>query len=201
MILEVPPLPYPYEALEPHLSARTLRAHHEGHMANYVRTVNELVSRIPAVEAELLRLAPDQRLPRIVEYSRKTAWTQLNDAASQVVNHLFYFRSMKPRGGGPPTDPELARAIADAFGNWDSFVAQWRATAKGLFGSGWVWLLRDGRKLRIVSTPNGTIPSFGRPLVVMDVWEHAYYLDYTFRRGEYSDVFLEQLVAWPSLTI
>lgn len=198
-MIQVPPLPYSYTSLEPYLSERTLRAHHEGHLANYIRTVNELVGRVPALAKRLSQLPEGEQLAFLVQYARTKSWQQLYDAAAQAANHIFYFRCMRPQGGGPPTDPRLAAMLAASFGSWEQFSERWNGIAKAVFGSGWVWLVTDGRQLQIVPTKDAGIPSSGLPLVVMDVWEHAYYLDYTFHRGEYSGAFLEHLVAWPEL--
>lgn len=196
-VIELPPLPYAYDALEPYLSAATLRAHHEGHLANYIRTVNRLVAQVPTLEGK--------SLAELVSFAERTHWTELYDAAAQAVNHIFYFQSMKPGGGGPC--PDLREMMEVSFGGWEGFSKRWVDAAVSVFGSGWVWLVVEapGRganprpPLKIVTTKDAGIPSSGRPIMIMDVWEHAYYLDYTFHRRQYAEAFLEHLVWWPDL--
>ena len=122
--------------------------------------------------------------------------TKLNELI-EVWNHTFFWNSMKPQGGGKP-DGALAKAIDDAFGGLDKFKEQFKAAGAGQFGSGWVWLVKDGDKLKIVSTGNAETPLTGSatPILTCDVWEHAYYLDYQNRRPDFLQAFLDNLVNW-----
>lgn len=188
-MIEQPELPYALDALEPWLSADTLDAHYNGHLRRYVHQVNELVSRTP-----LLR---DADLAGIVRLADRAKWVKLWEAAAQVANHTFYFRCMSPDGGGEPTDERLAYELRESFGSYAAFTKRWTDAATSVFGSGWVWLVRSPRRgLEIVTTKDAAFPVRGKLLLVMDVWEHAYYLDYTYRRARYADVFLEHLVDW-----
>jgi Fe-Mn family superoxide dismutase len=127
----------------------------------------------------------------------KPEQTSIFNNAAQVFNHNFYWQSMKPGGGGVP-DGSLAAALNAAFGSYEGFVAEFKDAAASQFGSGWAWLVRDGADLKIVKTGNADTPlTAGQtPLLTIDVWEHAYYLDYQNRRGDYIQAFLDHLVNW-----
>ncbi len=184
MAHELPPLPYDIGALEPHISRETLEYHHGKHHAGYVNKLNDL---IPGTEFEAMTL----------EATIRKASGGIFNFAAQVFNHTFYWQCMRPGGGGDP-DGELARAITGDFGSLDEFRAQFSAQARGLFGSGWTWLVRkpDG-VLAIAQTGNAGCPvaSGDVPLLCCDVWEHAYYVDYRNARAEYINAFW-QLVNW-----
>lgn len=184
MTLELPALPYAVDALEPHLSAETFDYHHGKHHATYVKTVNELVAGTALATATLdeIVLASDGKL--------------FNQSA-QVWNHDLYWRSLSPNGGGRPSG-DAAAAIDASFGDYDAFRTQFHTAAVGVFGSGWAWLTFDGDRLAIETTSNADLPlKHGRSAVlVCDVWEHAYYIDYRNRRPDYVTTFLDHLLNW-----
>ena len=189
MAFELPPLPYPKNALEPYTSARTLEFHHGKHHQAYVTTLNGLVEGTP------LERMPLEELIRST-YKDESKTKVFNNAA-QVWNHTFFWNSMKPHGGGAPSG-DVAQAITRDCGGLDKFKDQFKAAAVGQFGSGWAWLVADGGKLRITATPNAVNPlAEGQTaLVTCDVWEHAYYLDYQNRRADFVQVFLDHLINW-----
>jgi Fe-Mn family superoxide dismutase len=189
MSVTLPDLPYDYDALEPHISARTMKIHHDRHHQKYVDTLNELIegTRYDAMELERI----------IKESAKKEDETSIFNNAGQVWNHSLFWSSMTPKGGGAPDD-ELADAIARAFGSVDDFRESFKETATGTFGSSWTWLvLRNGR-LSVEGTQNADSPltSGGTPLLACDMWEHAYYLDYQNEKGKFVDAYLENLVDW-----
>ncbi len=186
----LPPLPYKENALEPYISARTLSFHYGKHHQAYVDNLNKLVKEnelTPGSLEDVIQIsAQDPKLK-----------TVFNNAA-QNWNHTFYWSSLKPQGGGKPTGP-IAGWIDKSFGNYDNFRTQFRDAGTKLFGSGWVWLVQEpDNSLKILSTPDADLPFIHgeRALLVCDVWEHAYYLDYQNRRKDYVDVFLDYLVNW-----
>ncbi len=184
MAIELPPLPYEQNALEPHISAETLEYHYGKHHAAYVKKLNA------AIEGTELA---DAALEDIV---KKADGGMFNNAA-QAWNHTFYWNSMSPNGGGEPSG-KLADAIDKAFGSVDKFKEEFGAKAAGNFGSGWTWLVqRPDGSLAIVNTSNAATPITGsdKPLLTMDVWEHAYYIDYRNARPKYIDAFWN-LVNW-----
>jgi Fe-Mn family superoxide dismutase len=181
-------LPYEYDALEPHMSAETLRYHHDKHHQKYVDTLNELT--------EGTELA-DKRLSEVVKETAKDGGKLFNQAA-QVLNHDFFWASMTPQGGGKP-EGELLSKIEETFGGFDDFKDEFIDKAKGHFGSGWAWLVTDDKlNLKIVDTHDAGNPITDGlyPLIACDVWEHAYYLDYQNARPKYLEVFLSSLVNW-----
>lgn len=185
----LPPLPYPEDALAPVISANTVRLHHGKHQMAYITKVNELVS---GTELE------GQTLERIIlAVSGHADQAELFNNAAQAWNHAFYWRSLKPKGGGKPP-AELASKIDAAFGSLDAFKQQLSTAAVKQFGSGWAWLVRDGTALKVVKTSNAEMPmTKGQvPLLAIDVWEHAYYLDYQNRRPDYVQATIEQLLNW-----
>jgi superoxide dismutase, Fe-Mn family len=189
MQITLPPLPYYYEALEPYISRSTLSVHHNKHHKAYVEKTKAL--------AKEVRL-DDQPLESIIQLTaRHELHRALFNNAAQAWNHAFYWRSLQPNGGGAP-DGEIAARIEADLGGYDSFAAQFAAAATGHFGSGWAWLVVDGGKLRIITTANADTPiAHGQiPLLTIDVWEHAYYLDYQNRRAEYTDALIKHLINW-----
>jgi len=189
MAFELPPLPYPKNALDPHISERTMDFHYGRHHQAYVTNLNNLVKGSPL---------ESQSLEEIIKATYKdSAKTGAFNNAAQVWNHTFFWHSMKPQGGGAPGG-NLAAAIAKDLGGIDKFKEQFKATAVGQFGSGWAWLVADKGQLKIVSTPNAVTPlAEGQTaLVTCDVWEHAYYLDYQNRRPDFVQAFLDHLVNW-----
>ncbi len=178
MAIELPPLPYEKNALEPHISAETLEFHYEKHHAGYVKKLNA------AIEGTELA---DAALEDIV---KKAEGGTFNNAA-QTWNHTFYWNSMSPNGGGEPSG-KLLDAIEKAFGSVEKFKDEFGKQAAGNFGSGWTWLVqRPDGSLAIVNTSNAGTPITGndKPLFTMDVWEHAYYIDYRNARPKYIDAF------------
>ena len=190
MSLTLPPLPYALDALEPHVSRRTLGFHHGHHHAGYVQKTRALVRATPLESASLAEIVRVSA----TETTRKA----LFNAAAQAWNHAFYWRSLHPAGRRSVPSPRLAARIAKDFGGHARLLEQLKSAALSVFGSGWAWLLeRDGR-LRVETTANADCPitSAGLPVLVIDVWEHAYYLDYRARRADYVTGVLEHLLDW-----
>jgi Fe-Mn family superoxide dismutase len=189
MAYELPPLPYEYTALEPHISKRTLEFHHDKHHAAYVNNFNAA-----AKGTDLDKLSIEAVIKATANDAAKAG---IFNNAAQAWNHTFYWHSMKPKGGGTPTG-ELAKKIDSDLGGFAKFVEAFKAAGATQFGSGWAWLVLDAGKLAVTKTPNAETPvSKGQvPLITMDVWEHAYYLDFQNRRPDYITTFLEHLVNW-----
>lgn len=187
MTFTLPPLPYDQAALEPHISARTLEFHHGKHHKAYVDKANELAKGTPLEGADL---------ETAVIESKKQGGPLFNNIG-QIYNHNIFWLSMAPNGGGAPTGP-VAEKITAAFGDFEKFKEQFVNAGLGQFGSGWVWLVASGGKVEIVKTANADTPlTEGKtPLLVCDVWEHAYYLDYQNRRADFVKVFVEKLANW-----
>jgi Fe-Mn family superoxide dismutase len=186
MAIELPALPYADDALDPHISARTISFHYGKHHATYVTNLNGLIEGTDLADATL---------EEIIAAAEPGG---LFNNAAQVWNHTFYWHSMSPGGGGEP-DGDLAAAIDAAFGGLDGFKEQFTTKAKGNFGSGWTWLVKGaGGGLEIVNTDDADTPiKHGTtPLLTVDVWEHAYYLDYQNARPAYLDTFVEKLINW-----
>lgn len=191
MPFTLPELPYAQDALEPHISADTLSFHYGKHHQAYVTNLNKLVE---GSELESANLS----LEDIIKVSAKDSDKKgIFNNAAQVWNHTFYWNSMKPGGGGEP-EGELADMINASFGGLDKFKEEFKNAGATQFGSGWAWLVLEGAQLKVMKTPNAELPlTQGKsPLLTMDVWEHAYYLDYQNKRPEYMDVFLNSLVNW-----
>jgi len=188
MSIEFPDLPYATNALEPHVSAETLEFHHGKHHKSYVDKLNA------AIEGTAYA---DQSLKMIVTGAHEAGETAVFNNAAQAWNHSFLWHSMSPGGGGEPTGA-LADAIKARFGDLEKFQAEFKAAALGQFGSGWTWLVRTADGLGIVSTGNADTPLIdgATPLLTLDVWEHAYYLDYQNKRDAYIDAFLGELINW-----
>jgi Fe-Mn family superoxide dismutase len=182
--IQLPPLSYPYEALEPHIDAGTMRFHHDKHHATYVKNLNAALDKHPELKSRTVeQLLRD--LNSVPEDIRKT----VRNNGGGHVNHSMFWRIMKPKGGGEPTGA-IASAINQNFGNFAAFKKQFNEAGASRFGSGWAWLVRtkDG-KLAVTSTANQDSPlSEGNyPIMGNDVWEHAYYLKYQNRRADYLD--------------
>jgi superoxide dismutase, Fe-Mn family len=188
MRLTLPQLPYALDALEPHLSRSTLAAHHGRHHAGYVEKARALVQRTPLASASL-----EELVLASADHKSKS----LFDAAAQAWNHAFYWRSMRPGGGGE-AHGAVAQLIENTFGSQRAFAHEFVTAASDQFGSGWVWLTLDGSRLRITASSNAETPltTSQVPLLTIDVWEHAYYLDYQHRRLDYIAAFLGHLVDW-----
>jgi Fe-Mn family superoxide dismutase len=189
MTITLPPLPYAQNALEPHISANTLSFHHGKHHKAYVDKTNELIAGTPLASASL---------EEIIKASAKdSSKAVLFNNAAQVWNHTFYWNSMKPNGGGAPKG-EIAKRIDKDFGSLDKFKEAFKQAGATQFGSGWAWLVLDGDTLKVIKTPNADLPMVHgqKALLTMDVWEHAYYLDFQNRRPDYITTFLDKLVNW-----
>jgi len=186
--IALPPLPYAQDALAPVISARTLEFHHGKHHKTYVDTLNKLIA-----GTELA----NKRLDEIVRAcAGKGDKTKIFNNAAQAWNHAFYWRCLKP-GGGEPTGA-LRDGIASAFGSTDNFRKEFSAAAVEQFGSGWAWLVADAGKLKVLKTSNADVPfvTGSTPLLTIDVWEHAYYLDYQNRRPDYVEALVAKLLNW-----
>lgn len=188
-MLQLPELPYPKNALEPHLSSRTLEFHHDKHHAAYVNKGNELLQG-SGLENESI----ESIIKKTYGDSSKSA---LFNNVAQVWNHTFFWNCMKAGGGGKPSGP-VAERINASFGSFDKFAEEFKAAGVGQFGSGWAWLVESGGKLEIMKTPNAENPLHHnkKPLLTADVWEHAYYLDYQNRRPDFLATFIDKLINW-----
>lgn len=191
MTFELPALPYPETALEPFLSADTMRFHHGKHHQAYVTTLNSLVKDSPYASKSL------EEIIHLTANEKDDSKTPIFNNAGQHWNHTFFWRSMKPNGGGTPPG-ELAQRIERDFGSLEKFKDMFQKAAVGQFGSGWAWLIAEKNELKIMKSSNAMTPiAIGKqPLLTCDVWEHAYYLDYQNRRPDFVRVFLDRLVNW-----
>ena len=188
MTFTLPELPFDKSALEPHISAKTFEFHHGKHHKAYVDKANELAK---GTQFE------NMDLEQAVIASHKEGGPLFNNIA-QIYNHNMFWKSLSPNGGGA-APAALLQKITEAFGSFDSFKEEFSKAGIGQFGSGWVWLaVNEAGKLEIVKTPNAETPlTAGKmPLMVCDVWEHAYYLDYQNRRADFLKVFIEKMVNW-----
>jgi len=184
---ELAPLPYPKEALEPHLDAQTMEIHHGKHHQAYVTNLNKALAGNPSLEAK-----PIDALIKDLAGVPDTIRGAVRNNGGGHWNHTFFWNLMAPHAGGAPTGT-LAAALNAAFGNFDAFKEKFEAAGLGRFGSGWVWLVATAGKVEIVSTANQDNPLMGRaiagcdgvPVLGVDVWEHAYYLKYQNRRADY----------------
>jgi len=184
MAFTLPDLPYSKDALAPHISAETLEYHHGKHHNAYVTNLNGLIDGTDMA---------DKSLEEIIAVAEGGVFNN----AAQVWNHSFYWKCMTPGGGGAPSG-ELAAALDRDFGSFDAFKEQFAKAGATLFGSGWTWLVLDGGTLKITQTSNADLPlKHGQTaLLTMDVWEHAYYVDYRNARPAYIETFLNKLVDW-----
>ena len=188
MAFELPPLPYPTDALEPYMSAKTLDFHHGKHHKSYVETLNKLVEGTPEADKPLEEL--------IVATHHDDAKTAVFNNAAQAWNHAFFWDCMR-KGGGEP-EGEVKKAIDHGFGSFEKFAKEFKEAATSHFGSGWAWLVFDAGKLKVIKTANAVNPIAGgqAALLTCDVWEHAYYLDYQNRRPDFVQAFLDHLINW-----
>ena len=189
MSFELPALPYARNALAPYISENTINFHYGKHHQAYVTNLNNLVASTDLAEKSLEEIIK-------ISATDKTKAGIFNNSA-QVWNHIFYWNSMKPNGGGKPVGEVLAKIEAD-FGSYENFVTEFKNAGATQFGSGWAWLVLDEGKLKITKTGNAETPltTSAKPLMTMDVWEHAYYLDFQNARPTYIDTFLNHLVNW-----
>ena len=195
MPFELPPLPYAFEALEPHIDARTMQIHHDGHHAAYVTNLNKALESAPGLAGKKVEDLLANNLAAVPENIR----TAVRNNGGGHLNHTMFWQIMSPAGGGQPVG-NVAQAITGAFGGFEQFKEKFNAAAMGRFGSGWAWLVKRQGNLEILSTANqdsplleGLYPVFG-----LDVWEHAYYLKYQNRRGEYVGAWWN-VVNWPEI--
>ena len=185
----LPPLPYSEDALEPVISARTVAIHHGKHHKTYVDTLNELIADTPfetqSLEAIIKATTGEQEHAKI-----------FNNAA-QAWNHAFYWRCLKPSGGGLPGGV-FGERLASAFGSYDQFRKDFSKAAVEQFGSGWAWLVDESGKLKVVTTSDAEVPFVNgqTPILAIDVWEHAYYLDYQNRRVDHVNAVIDRLLDW-----
>lgn len=189
MLIRLPELPYAKDALEPYISVKTLEFHHGKHHAGYVEKLNDLLKSTPLV---------GEPLENIIKKTAKDASrSAIFNNAAQVWNHSFYWQCMKKGNGGIPSG-EIANKLKADFDGYDKFAEEFKKASLGQFGSGWVWLVvKDGR-LAVMKTSNADTPiAHGlKTLLTIDVWEHAYYLDYQNKRGDYIDNYVRNLINW-----
>jgi len=185
----LPPLPYAENALDPVISANTLGFHYGKHHKGYVDTLNKLVAGTELAGRSLEQL--------INETAGKADKSAIFNSAAQTWNHTFYWRSLRAKGGGEPP-LALKQKIESAFGNLDACKKELATASTSQFGSGWAWLVLEGDKLKVVKTGNAETPltKGAKPLLTIDVWEHAYYLDYQNRRADYVNAVLDKLINW-----
>ena len=184
MAFELPPLPYAKDALAPHISEETLEYHYGKHHQTYVTNLNKMVE---GTDFE------NSSLEEVIMGSEAAVFNN----SAQVWNHTFYWSCMAPDGGGSPTG-EVAEAINSAFGSYDTFVEKFKEAATTQFGSGWAWLVDAGSGLEIMKTANADLPMKhnAKALLTIDVWEHAYYIDFRNARPNYISTFVDSLINW-----
>jgi Fe-Mn family superoxide dismutase len=194
MAFELKPLPYAEDALEPHMSARTVNIHYNKHHRGYVNKLNELVANTPLERKSLDELIHD------MAGQRGQRPKKIFNNAAQVWNHTFFWESMKPKAGGRPST-QLMPLIERSFGSYDEFKASFKKAAVEQFGSGYVWLTQEGNRLEISNASNAMSPmAEGRTVLLgCDIWEHAYYLDFQNQRDVFVETFLDQLVDWDTV--
>jgi Fe-Mn family superoxide dismutase len=187
--LQLPPLPYDQGALAPVISLNTLSFHYGKHHKAYVDNLNKLI-----VGTEFANSSLEEIVKKSAGVPAKQA---IFNNAAQVWNHTFYWNSMKPNGGGQPSGA-LGKSIEATFGNFDNFRMVFATVAINQFASGWAWLVSDAGVLKLLSTANADLPLVHgqTPLLTIDVWEHAYYLDYQNRRAEYVNAVIDKLLNW-----
>jgi Fe-Mn family superoxide dismutase len=201
MAYELPPLPYPKEALEPYIDALTMEIHHDKHHGAYVTNVNKAI----AGKADLEGKSVEDLIRNLDAVPADIRGPVRNNGGGHA-NHSMFWKLLAPKAGGAPSG-HLAEAIKAAFGGFDAFKEKFEAAGMGRFGSGWAWLVVNGGKLEIVSTANQDNPIMGKaiagvegkPVLGCDVWEHAYYLKYQNRRAEYLKAFWN-VVNWPEVS-
>lgn len=189
MTITLPNLPYDKKDLEPFISENTLNFHYGKHHQSYVTNLNKLIE---GTELE------EKSLEEIIEISRKNNQAGIFNNSAQIWNHTFYWHSMKKNGGGKVTGKILTKIEKD-FGSFEKFVEEFKTAGATQFGSGWAWLVVDeDGKLKVIKTLNAETPlgTNLKPLITMDVWEHAYYLDFQNARPKYIETFLNNLVNW-----
>ncbi|MCX5869228.1 MAG: superoxide dismutase [Deltaproteobacteria bacterium] len=185
----LPPLPYGENALEPVITARTISFHYGKHHKTYVDNLNKLIGGTEYADLSLEKI--------ITGTAGRREKSAIFNNAAQIWNHTFYWNSMKPKGGGEPP-AALKQRIESSFGSVDACKKELASAAVSQFGSGWAWLVLDGDKLKVVKTANADTPltTGVKPLLTIDVWEHAYYLVYQNRRADYVNAVLDKLINW-----
>jgi superoxide dismutase, Fe-Mn family len=185
----LPPLPYADNALDPVISANTLSFHYGKHHKTYVDNLNKLVAGTELADLSLEKV--------IAATAGQTDKAGIFNNAAQIWNHTFYWNSLSPKGGGEPP-AALKRKIEGSFDTVEACKKELATAATTQFGSGWAWLVQDGDKLKVVKTSNADLPLISglKPLLTIDVWEHAYYLDYQNRRVDYVNAVLDKLINW-----
>jgi len=195
MAFQLPDLPYGFDELEPHIDTATMQIHHGKHHQTYVNNLNAAIEKAPELASKSL-----DELLRGINAVPEAVRTAVRNNGGGHWNHSMFWNWMAPNAGGSPGG-EVGRAINDSFGGFDKFKEQWSAAGAGRFGSGWVWLMNDGGKLSITSTPNQDNPLMeGKPAPILglDVWEHAYYLRYQNKRPDYISAWWN-VVNWDSV--
>ncbi len=189
MAIVLPELPYAKGALGPYIGEKTLEFHHGKHHHTYVVNANKLLE-----GTDLANETLENIMKKTVGDASKSG---IFNNVAQVWNHTFYWQSMKPKGGGSPAGPIAAKISAD-FGSYEKFAEELKNAGLTQFGSGWAWLILKNGKLEVTKTGNADTPiAHGlKPILTVDVWEHAYYLDYQNRRADYLDAFLKNLINW-----
>ncbi len=189
MNILLPDLPYSKDALAPYISANTLEFHHGKHHKTYVDNANKLLAETD--------LAGETMESIIVKTAGDASRIGIFNNVAQIWNHSFYWKCMQPNGGGPATGAVAAK-IQATWGSFEKFAEEFKNAGLTQFGSGWAWLVQDADQLKIVKTANAENPlSHGqKPILTVDVWEHAYYLDYQNRRADYLNTFVEKLINW-----
>ena len=185
----LPSLPYANNALDPVISANTIGFHYGKHHKGYVDNLNKLIAGTEFADLPLEKI--------ITKTAGKADKTAIFNNAAQIWNHTFYWKSMRSKGGGePPTS--LKQKMEASFGSVDACKKELASVAVSQFGSGWAWLVLDGNELKAIKTSNAAIPltTAMKPLLAVDVWEHAYYLDYQNRRADYVNAMLDKLINW-----
>lgn len=190
MAFELPNLPFAMDALEPHMSARTLEFHYGKHHQTYVTNLNNLIK-----DTEYASKNLDEIIRLTAGASEKAG---IFNNAAQVWNHTFFWNCLTPNGGGALPDGKFKDAVLRAFGSEEKFKEELKAAAVSQFGSGWAWVVADKDEVKIVKTGNADTPiAHGlTPLLTIDVWEHAYYLDYQNRRPDYAQTLIDKLANW-----
>ena len=179
------PLPFATDALAPYISQETIETHHGKHVATYIDNLNKLIANTPYESVSLVDIIQDS--------ANKPDNQKIFNNAAQIYNHDFFFHGMCPQ-----CKTKIPDEIIEQFGSADEFKKQFKSTATSVFGSGYTWLVRDGDALRIINTANADTPIVHnmQPILNLDVWEHAYYLDYKNKRADFVDAYLDNLVNW-----
>jgi Fe-Mn family superoxide dismutase len=195
MAFELPPLPYPFDALEPHIDAQTMQIHHDRHHGTYVTNLNTALAKHP----EMQNITNIEELMRDLHNVPEDIRTAVRNNGGGHLNHSMFWVLMAPHAGGEPSGP-LADAIKSSFGDFATFKTQFQQAGLNRFGSGWAWLVADGNRLTIESTANQDNPIMEGKHAIMgvDVWEHAYYLKYQNKRADYLTAWWNT-VNWPEI--